>query len=198
MGDSMIRNKIVLLAVLVSMLACSTLAGTVLLKISGPGAVNDSTIKVGEKVSVDIYCSCEVYRTGFTLGFSIKSPGIKNIVHVADSGNGLNDQGDVKGYNGWHDKSVWDFSGVMVVERDWDGVLPEMLGFGALAIKRGWQPGELVKSISFEMIVPETGTLVIDSAYYPPGGKWLFASPPKVAEGGAPDWGGPYTFNVVK
>lgn len=194
----MIRNKFILFAVFASLSAGSAMAGTVRLKLSGDGAVNDSTIKVGQKVSVDIYTSCDVYRTGLTLGFSLKSPDIKKVIHVSDSAGGLNDSGDVKGHNGWHDKSVWDFAGVMVVERDWDGVLPDMLGFGALAIKQGWQPGELVKSISFEIIVPETGTLVIDSAYYPPGGKWLFASPPRVADGGAPDWDGPYTFKVIK
>jgi len=150
--------------VALAVMAGAVLADDVKIKISGPGAVDANTIKAGEKVSVDIYTATDTMRTGFTLGFALKSKDISRIIHVADSGNGLNENGDIKGYEGWNDKSVSD----------------------------------LKKTISFEIIVPEPGTLVLDSAYYPPGGKWLFSSPPRLAGPSSPSWDGPHTFKVIK
>lgn len=195
----MVTKRIVVLS-LVLLMAGSVTAGSLKLKLSGPGAVNDSTIKAGEKVSLDIYCSNDTLRTGFTFGLSIKSPDstIKNIIHVVDTAGGLNDSGDIKGYNGWENKSIWDFAGVMVVEKDWDGILPELIGFGGLAIKKSFNPQELGKVMSIELIVNEIGTLVVDSSFYPPGGKWIFASPPDKAPPEAPEWDGPYRYKVVK
>jgi hypothetical protein len=175
----------------------SVLAGSVSMKISGPGAVNDSTIKAGEQVSVDIYIANDTIFKGYSLGFAIKSPTIKTVVHVVDSGNGLNDRGDIKGYNGWDDKSIWDFGGVFVVERDWDGELPEILGFGGLSIKKLYEPHELAKVLSFELIIPDTGVITIDSSFFPPGGTWMFSAPPP-GRTEEPDWLGPYTFKVIK
>ena len=175
----------------------SVLAGSVSMKISGPGAVNDSTIKVGEKVSVDIFIANDTVFRGYSLGFTVKSPTIKTVAHVVDSGNGLNDRGDIKGYNGWEDKSIWDFGGVFVVERDWDGELPELLGFGGLCIKKRYEQHELAKVLSFEMIVPEAGVITIDSSFFPPGGTWMFSAPPP-GRTEEPDWLGPYTFKVIK
>lgn len=175
----------------------SSMAASVSMKISGPGMVNDSTIKVGEKVSVDIYIANDTIFTGFSLGFSIKSPTIKSITHVSDSGNGLNDNGDIKGHNGWEDKSIWDFGGVFAVERDWDGELPELLGFGGLCVKKDYEPHDLAKVLSFEIIVPDTGMITIDSSFFPPGGRWMFSAPPP-GPAGEPDWAGPYTFKAVK
>lgn len=175
----------------------SVLASSVSMKISGPGAVNDSTIKAGDTVSVDIYIANDSVFKGYSLGFTVKSPTIKTVVHVVDSGNGLNDRGDIKGYNGWDDKSIWDFGGVFVVERDWDGELPEIVGFGGLSIKKIYEPHELAKVLSFEMIVPDTGVITIDSSFFPPGGTWMFSAPPPgLTE--EPDWLGPYTFKVIK
>ncbi len=171
-------------------------ATSVSMKISGPGAVNDSTIQAGKEVSVDIYVANDTVFSGFSLGFSIKSPAIKSITHVPDSGNGLNENGDIKGYNGWEDKSIWDFAGILVVERNWDGKLPELLGFGGLCIKKDYMPHDLVKVLSLDIIVPEAGMITIDSSFFPPGGKWMFAASLGPTEG--PKWGGPYTFKVIK
>lgn len=184
-------------AFLLTFCVSSVLAGSVSMKISGPGAVNDSTIKAGENVLVDIYITNDTVYSGFSLGFAITSPTIKSIVHVADSGNGLNDSGDIKGYGGWEDKSIWDFGGVFAVERDWDGKLPEVLGFGGLCVKKEYEPHKLAKVLSFEMIVPEPGLITIDSSFFPPGGSWMFSAPPP-GRAEEPGWLGPYTFNVIK
>ena len=173
-------------------------AASISLQLSGKGAVDANTIKAGEPVNVDIYFENDIKRSGMTIGFSIESDDIKNIVHVADSGNGLNENGDVKGYDDWVGAAVWDLFGIFVVERDWDGELPELLGFGAVANEKAYYPHELAKKLSFEIIVPEPGTLVIDSSYYPPGGKWMISSPPTEAPSEEPQWGGPYEFKVIK
>ena len=174
-------------------------AATVSMKLSGPGAVNDSTIKAGEKVSFDVYIENDATRLGFTLGFKMTSDDIKKVVHVADSGNGLNELGDLKGHNGFHDASIWDIFGVMAVESDWDGVLPDTVGFGGLATKAGYAAGKMEKKLSWECVVPEAGTLVVDSCFFPPGGKWLFSSPADIADSAyTPGWLGPYKFKVVK
>ncbi|MFQ6008794.1 MAG: hypothetical protein ACE5K8_07590, partial [Candidatus Zixiibacteriota bacterium] len=171
-----------------------SMAASVSMKISGPGVVNDTTIKAGEKVSVDIYIANDTVYTGFTLGFSITSPSIKSIIHVPDSNNGLNPNGDVKGHNGWEDASIWDFEGVFVsAKSDWDGQLPDLIGFGGVCFKNEYKPHDLMKVISFDMIVPDTGMITVDSSFFPPAGKWMFAGAPtgKTEE---PKWGGPYNF----
>ena len=178
--------------VLVSAGAALAHEAAVTMSISGPGAINDSTIQAGQPVDLDIYCANDTNRTGFALGFAIKSPDIKAITHVADSGNGMNPGGDVKGYNAWKDKTIFDFD-LGANEVDWDGKLPDLIGMWGLCIKRSLPPIEPTKAFSFRIIVPDTGTLVVDSSYFPPAGTWLYAPPATT-----PAWGGPYQFKVVK
>lgn len=168
------------------------------LKLSGPGAVNDSTIKAGEDVSIDVHIANDTIFTGFTMGFRITSDDMDKVIHVTDSGNGLNDSGDIKGYNGWHDKSVWDFNGIFIRESNWDEELPDTIGFGGLCIKKRYNAHELEKKISLNMQFPEPGTVVIDSCFFPPGGKWLFAAPEGIGPSLAPTWSGPYKYKVIK
>ncbi|MEW6050554.1 MAG: hypothetical protein AB1644_05775 [Candidatus Zixiibacteriota bacterium] len=161
-------------------------------KISGPGAVDASTIKVGEKVSIDLYFSNSKPRKAFTTGFKLSSPDIKTLEHPADPGMGVNETGDIKGHNGWNDNSVWDLKGLLVNKGDWDGTLPDYVGIGGVAVKQRFQPQASTKQVSFDLVVPEAGTLVVDSVFFPPGGYWKFS------DNDRPAWGGPYTFKVVK
>lgn len=164
------------------------------LKLSGPGAVNDSTIKAGESFFLDIYATTDKHRKGVSVGFSITSPdNITNIWPVADSGKGVSPDGSVKGHSGWENFDVWDLTGLRFVPVNWDGSLPELIGFGGVAIKNGFHKSEPDKKISIELVVEETGTLVVDSAFFPPTGRWLLVPPTD-----RPDWGGPYRFKVVK
>jgi hypothetical protein len=173
-------------------LAGAAMAGEISMKLSGPGVVNDSTIKAGQSVSADLYFSNDKVRRGISFGLKFTSDNIKRMVHVADSGNGLNDVGDVKGYNGWQDKSVFDFTGVIVSQDDWDGVMPDTIGFAGIVIKKRWQPQDLQKQLSITFMMPDTGTVVVDSSFFPPGGDWMYDNNDK------PEWGGPYKIKVVK
>jgi hypothetical protein len=184
--------------VLLVFAVASAMATGVTMKLAGKGAVNETTIKAGEPVSVEIILDNDTVFTGFTMGFKLTSPNLKEIVHVADSNGGLNEAGDIKGYNGWHDQSVWDLNGVFVRETDWDGQLPDTIGFGGLSVKQKYTAHEPERKLSFDIMVPTTGTLVIDSAFFPPGGKWLYSAPARIGPSLAPKWGGPYKFEVVK
>ena len=174
------------------LIAATAMAGEVSMKLSGPGVVNDSTIKAGQPVSADLYFSNDKVRRGISVGFKITSDDIKQIVHVIDSGNGLNELGDIKGYNGWQDKSVFDLTGLMAIEENWDAALPDTVGFVGIVIKKRWQPQELQKQVSITFSVPDPGTFVIDSTFWPPGGDWMYDNSEK------PEWGGPYKISVVK
>ena len=169
-------------------------AGSISAKISGPGALNDSTIKAGEKFSIDIYMTNDTLRRGMSFGFRLTSDEIKKVIHVKDSVENVrgNENGDIRGHNGWEDKTVWDFSGLLATMTDWDGNLPDTVGFAGVVIKQRYKPHDLLKNISMDLIVNEEGTLVFDSSFFPPGGKW------KYDNNEIPAWGGPYKFKVVK
>ena len=167
-------------------------APAVELHISGPGAIDAGTIKVGEPVSLDLYFSNDMQRRGFSMGVKILSKDISNIVHLIDSGKGLNKAGDVHGFNGFEDKSIFDLGGVWVTERSWDGKLPDTVGFGGVTVRAFYEPHEMEKVLSMNLKVMEPGTLIVDSSFFPPGGYWKYGNEDQAA------WGGPYKFKVVK
>jgi len=183
---------ILLLLALFLFTGSSMAAGSISAKISGPGAINDTTVKAGEQFSIDIYLSNDTLRRGMSFGFKLTSDDIKNVIHVADSGNGANDNGDIKGHNGWEDKSVWDFTGLLASTNDWNGVLPDTIGFAGVVFKQRYGPNDLQKQISMDLIIEETGVLMFDSSFFPPGGKWKYDNDEK------PAWGGALKINVVK
>jgi hypothetical protein len=59
-------------------------------------------------------------------------------------------------------------------------------------VKNSYEPHDMMKTISIDLIVPTPGTLHIDSTYFPPGGNWQYGM------GGRPGWGGPYTYKVIE
>ena len=122
------------------LVATAAMSATVSMKLSGAGKVNDSTIKAGEKVSLDVYFDNEKPRMGLSIGFKISSPdkSITTIVHPADSGKGLDDSaGDVKGYNGYEGKGIFDLLNKPIFS-DWDGTLPDQMGFMTHIFKKIW------------------------------------------------------------
>ena len=177
----------------------ASMAASVKMKISGPGRVNDSTIKAGQKVDLDIYLSNEKVHMGMCIGFKISSPdaSIKTVVHPVDSGKGLDgSKGDIKGYNGFESKELFDLMNRAVLN-DWDGKLPDIVGFLMHGFNKRWQVMPETKAYSIEMTVPTPGTLVVDSSFFPPGGLWLTTNESGTVTD-SPTWGGPYKFKVVK
>lgn len=190
----MFRFSISIIAIVVMLgLAGSTVASSIDLKISGPGVVDDTTIKVGQPVSFELYIANDKKYTYMNIGFKMTSQDIKNVVHLIDSGKGYNPAGDVKCWNGFEDKSIWDFGGMHVVERSWDGVLPDTLGFGAICAYKTYDPHERRKCFSWDMRFDEVGTVVVDSTFFPPAGTWVIGEPAH-----EPAWGGPYVLRIVK
>ena len=175
--------------------------------ISGPGMINDSTIKVGQPVSVDVYwTNKDDDRRGFTTGFRMYSETIKSIKHRPDSGKTFTwaDSGkvidtavaNVRAHAGWEGTNVWDFTGIREVPINWDGNLPDTIGFGGLVVKNRYGIHDKKRVLSWTIIVPQAGTLVVDSTYFRPGGIWAI-----VGEDGIeikPAWGGPYKFKAVE
>ena len=189
--------KLKLLAIsMMAMILCGAAFGTtVSMSISGKGAINDSTIVAGEPVTLNMLMENDAVHRGFTMGFKINSGDIKKIVHVADSGKGMNERGDLKAFNGWQDKSIWDLNGLFIVEADWDGILPDTLGLGGICVKQEYKVHEKQKCLSFDLMVPTTGTFVIDSSFFPPSGIWVFVGSDD--QGHPPAWKGPYKISVV-
>jgi hypothetical protein len=201
-----LRTLVIALAGVVLLAAVSWGETTISVGISGPGAVNDSTIKIGQPVSVDIYwTNKDDDRRGFTTGFRVFSETIKSIRHWPDSGKdytlpdssiGISESGDIRAHAGWEGTKVWDFTGIRLVPIDWDGNLPDTIGFGGLVVKNRYGAHEMKKVLSWTMVVPQAGTIVVDSSFFRPGGIWAVVGPDGIEM--KPVWGGPYKFKVVE
>ncbi len=195
----MFTKRIAVMTALALMLAAGMVySADVSMKISGPGKVNDSTIKAGEKVSFDVYISNEIDRQGLSVGFKWYSPDstIKEIKHPADSGKGMeNTNGDAKAYGPYEGHTTFDIMNAFVSE-DWDGKLPDVAGFMAHIMKKSYKAHETMKAYSIDVIVPTPGTLAVDSSFFGTGGRWLMMTSPTSEH--TPSWKGPYTFKVVK
>lgn len=187
------KLKFIFTLMLAMTISASLMAIDIDLKLSGKGVVNDSTVKAGEPFSVDVIITNDGNFKGFSFGFKLLSNDIESITHPADSGKGLNKNGDVKGYAEFADRSLFDLGGVYAVEKNWDGKFPELLGFGGISTKTFYEPHEAAKKLSFDLLINEEGQFLIDSSFFPPSGKWLFVPPES-----PPVWRGPYLFHVVK
>lgn len=178
-------------------------ATTISMKLSGPGVVNDSTVKAGQKVSLDIYSENNEEWQGITFTFKMTSPTIKKVEFPSDS-TGINERGNVHGFNGWQDKSIWDLF-VKVPEYELNGELPEVFGVGAAVVKNKYKSHPKQKILSFDVRFTETGAVIIDSTSIPGNGGsvWKVARSPRVTPVGKESqepvkWNGPVRFKVVK
>ncbi|MBK7143367.1 MAG: hypothetical protein IPH75_14940 [bacterium] len=170
------------------------------MKISGPGAVDATTIKAGQKVTFDVYITNEIERRGLSIGFKFYSPDstIKSISHPADSGKGMdNTKGDVKSWGPYAGSKTFDVLNAAVTD-NWDGTLPDVMGFMAHIMYKKYMPHENMKAYSMDVIVPNAGTLAVDSSFFEPGGNWMMVTEATEPEPHRPTWNGPYTFKVVK
>ncbi|MFH2047882.1 MAG: hypothetical protein ABIJ12_00400, partial [bacterium] len=89
------------------------------------------------------------------------------------------------------------FTTVYTVDRfGIDGTGSDTIGFGGLEFGvKGLPVGFDEIAFYFEIGSDHPGdTLCLDSAFYPPGGAWLWA--PNVGDNVYPTWGGPYCFYI--
>jgi hypothetical protein len=98
--------------------------------------------------------------------------------------------------------SIWDASGFLVAEKNLDGISPDTLFPGGLALWNGLSsgPSQHVMSFHFTLINPgqpgSTGLVCVDSIFIPPAGDFIFAD---AASGLAiiPEFSGPICWLVV-
>lgn len=190
------------LVLLVGGMALTASATKISMKLSGPGVVNDSTVKANQKISLDVYAENDDDWAGITFGFKISSPTIKAIVYPKDS-TAMNRSKNAHGFNGWQDNSIFDLGGVRIAEADMNGELPDVIGVGAAVVKNKYKAHPLQKILSFDVLFKEEGKVTVDSTFFPPGGFWKVARSPRVTPAGKDSqqpvkWGGPVRFKVVK
>ncbi len=190
----------IIAALLCALFVSAATAASVSMKLSGPGKVNDTTIKAGQKVSLDLYLSNDTTHMGLSVGFKFSSPdgSIKTIVHPVDSTVKAveGSKGDIIAFNGFEDRSRFDLLNQVVLS-DWDGKLPDVMGFMMHVFKKRWDKMPETKAYSIQFVVPEAGMLKVDSCFFPPAGRWI-ATTEKAIVSDVPKWGGPYKFRVVK
>ena len=98
----------------------------------------------------------------------------------------------------WDWPSIFDLTGGLILsDFSVDGVGADTVGFGGAKI---FGPGIVDGTDSLCWWIETTpstdgDTLCIDSAFYPPGGQWLWATNGPLGAF-TPDWGGPYCFHV--
>ena len=97
--------------------------------------------------------------------------------------------------------TVWDMSGFIVAEKNVDGISPDTLFPGGMALWHGLPAGALQHMMSFHFTPNDTGTvgpvgmICIDSAYIPPGGKFIFVDASAVTY--IPTIAGPFCFPIA-
>jgi hypothetical protein len=98
-------------------------------------------------------------------------------------------------------ETVWDFTNLLVLETDMDGVTPDVIFPGGVALMNGLPAGpmEHMMSVHFTPDSPaasdDVGTICIDSIYVPPDGRFVFAD----ADGSiiVPTISGPFCWIVT-
>ena len=78
--------------------------------------------------------------------------------------------------------TVWDMTNLMVVERNLDGISPDTIFPGGMALNNGLPPGALQHMMSIYFTAQSSGTMgpvgtiCIDSAFVPPAGEFIFVN----------------------
>jgi hypothetical protein len=167
------------------------------------------TVFLGSPYEFRVAIENDVTLAGISLGLQITSPdGVEWRWDTQPNGYGPSGYGTGGQYLTVFPQSrmdpvttVWDFSGLLVGERDVDGISPDTIFPGATAVNGGLPPGPLQDMMAIHFTALRTGTgdvgaLCIDSCFAPPAGDWLFVS----AENSSsivPDIAGPFCWPVV-
>lgn len=144
---------------------------------SGPTFVDDINgldFKVGLGYTYEFLVEARAtgsVQTGGTVGFIVYSPdgADANLVHSVTMG------------PDWGGTTYWDLpSGLLTL--DLDGTLPEQILTGGATIAKGFNAPDFIEVITFSIDINDSGTICIDSAFYPPAGDWT------MSPDGPPSW----------
>lgn len=175
--------------------------------LSGGGQVD--TITVGAEHEFRIWLENDFDLFAFQLGMKIYSTTGATWTWVTQpDGYGPDGQGTggsyvtvVPGSRMDPPDTVWDMSGFIVSEVNTDGLSDDTLFPGGMALWNGLPAGASEHMISFHFTALDTGTagpvgtICIDSAFVPPGGKFIFVDVNATTL--VPDITGPYCFPII-
>ncbi len=165
------------------------------IKVGREGAPDADTVYLGSAYAFRIGIENDVTVSGMSIGMTITSPdGVRWRWDSQPDGYGPSGFGTGGSYLTVVPQSrmdpvstVWDFSGLLVAERDVDGISPDTLFPGAASLNGGLPPGPSQHMMSMHFTAMETGTgemgtICIDSCYVPPAGPFLFVDAESVGE----------------
>ncbi len=166
------------------------------------------TLTTGSNYEFRIWLENDFLLSAIQLGMQIYSPtGATWSWNTQTGGYGPNGQGTggqyVTGVAGSRmdpPDTTWDMSGFIVAEKNVDGLSPDTLFPGGMAVWNGLPAGPSEHVMSFHFTPNDTGTagpvgmICIDSAYVPPAGKFIFVDASAVTY--VPTINGPFCFPI--
>jgi len=181
---------LVLFACLLCLIPSAHSANRVAIDLCRTGSNQASdTLVVGIPFQFRIYLENDLPLGAIQLGFAITSPnGVAWRWDVQPDGYGPNGRGTghqsvtvVAGSRMYPPDSIWDASGFLVAEKNLDGISPDTLFPGGLALWNGLSSGSTQHVMSFHFTLlnsgqpGSTGLVCIDSIFIPPAGDFIFA-----------------------
>ena len=179
------------------------------IKLTEPGQTAAvETAIVGHPYEIKISLGNDYILGGMQLGFTIYSPeGASWTLDAQPDGygpDGYQTGGQfitvASGCRMDPPETVWDMSGLAIIETDVDGQSPDLLFIGGVANNNGLPTGTMQHMLSIHF-TPESpgsgpiGTICIDSIFIPPAGDFVFVNVDGVTA--PPSFTGPYCWPVM-
>jgi hypothetical protein len=167
------------------------------------------TLRIGGMYEFRAWLENDFLLAGLQMGLQIYSPnGATWTWNTQANGYGPGGQGTggqyatvVSGSRLDPPETTLDLSGLIVAEKNMDGVSPDTVFPGGMAQFNGIPAGTLEPMLSFHFTPTDTGnggpvgTICIDSAYVPPAGKFIFVDASAVTY--VPTINGPFCYPVT-
>jgi len=190
--------------------SASHAANVVDVKAGRPGAPGADTVYLGAKYEFRVGIENDVILSGMSLGMNITSPdGVRWRWDSQPDGYGPSGRGTGGQYLTVVPQSrmdptstVWDFTNLLVVEQDMDGISPDTIFPGAASLNGGLPAGPIQHMMSIHFTAQETGpgdvgTICVDSCFVPPAGDFLFVDASN-AGSITPSFFGPHCWPVAQ
>jgi hypothetical protein len=185
MKEHNMKRTVVLLATLLlsfGLINAQVDYGEVNLVLGGAGFLND-TIRIDLETELQIHMLNDTELGGMSLGIETTSPdGATWTWSTAYSIPNLTNGMVSAGYGRMLDGSTFDMTGLLVTQADVDGVSPDVIMCGGVAMMAGVPIGPLEHQYSYHFTAavpnPETDvkTMCFDSIFVPPSGAFVFVN----------------------